>query len=255
MFNTSMIRLCFRVVILIVLSIGLWHLTVRPTNNQRSATFLPVTVKQLAIEDGVVPVELRCDNARLSAPNSIEKLSCVLKNNSNRSIIAGTISILVTVEHEGTMEIVSTYDSFDTFLQSDFHIDHPTNSIPPGGEYRLDQLSASYGDAVVKEISESIDYIEFRERKPVGPNVAGSRIISDVREGAAKYKSWLVREHRRNPTALDRTVEILNNSEAVSPTEIDFQNPNERQGADMLRKYLLRVYRSQGVNGLIRYLK
>lgn len=252
MSRSPLLRTGSRLLILIILSIGLWSF-VRPSNMQQGVRLLPVTIRKPDGDGEIIPVELRCEPAELSAPNSIDKLICILKNNSDRSIVAGTVTIWVTVMHQGKKEIVSTYDSFDTFLHPDFHNDHQSNSIPPGGEYRLDQLSTNYGQGVVNEISETIDYIEFGEGRPAGPDVAGSRLISDTREGAAKYKTWLARKFRRNPTSVNSIVEILNDSDEL-PQETGLQNNTQKQGANMLRKYFLRVYASEGNAGLVKRL-
>jgi hypothetical protein len=245
----STLRIGSRILILIVLSIGLW-LSVRSSNTQDGTASLPVTIRR---QDGQATlVDLRCENAELSAPNYIKKLSCVLKNNSNRTLIAGTVSIWVSVEHRGNTELVSTYDSFDTFLHADFHKDHQMNAIPPGGEYRLEQLSTDYGEGVVKQVSEAIDYIEFAEGPPIGPDSRGSQLVSDLRKGAVKYKTWLVQEYRRNQMSADSVVELLNNGAALPP-DTELQNANaQKQGANMLRKYFLRVYASEGARGLMK---
>jgi hypothetical protein len=250
MFTTSTLRIGSRILILIVLSVGLW-LSVRSSKTQGGGTLsLPVTIRKQEGQSSLV--ELRCENAELSAPNAIKKLTCILKNNSNRSVIAGTVSLWVSVVQRGNTEVVSNYDSFDTFLHADFHKDHQTNAIPPGGEYRLDQLSADYGEGVVTQISEGIDYIEFANGPPIGPDSRGSQLVSDMRKGAVKYKAWLVQEYRRNKMSADSVLEVLNNSSALPPDK-ELQNADtQKQGANMLRKYFLRVYASEGAPGLVK---
>jgi hypothetical protein len=248
---SSILRIGSRLFILIVLSIALWF-SVRPSNTQGGRSFVPVTIRPSDADSSLVV--LRCDDAELSAPGSIKKLSCVLKNNSKRTIVAGTISIWVSVQQQKNTEIVSSYDSFDTFLHADFHNDHQTNAIPPGGEYRLDQVPTDYGEAVVTQIAESIDYIEFAEGAPVGANSRGAQIVTDVRKGAVKYKTWLVQEYRHNKMSAESLVELLNSSAALPP-DTELQNVDaQRQGASMLRKYFLRVYASEGAPGLLKRL-
>jgi hypothetical protein len=243
------LRIGSRIFVLIVLSIALWF-SVRPSNTQTGRLVVPVTIRSAETDSSLVV--LRCDDAELSAPNSIKKLSCILKNNSNRTIIAGTVSIWVTIQQHKNTEIVSSYDSFDTFLHADFHNDHQTNAIPPGGEYRLDQLATDYGEGVVTQISEAIDYIEFAEGAPIGPTSRGSQIVADVRKGAVKYKTWLVQEYRRNKLSAESLVELLNSSSALPPdTELQKVDA-QRQGANMLRNYFLRVYASEGAPGLVK---
>jgi hypothetical protein len=211
MFRIPIVRICLRIVIPLVLVAGLWFVSLRPTAQQAGPIVLPVSVQNLSTETGISQVTLRCENARLSAPNRIEKLSCVLKNNTDRPLVAGTIVQKVMVEQKGVIETISGYHNFDSLLHSDVHRERDPNFIPPQGEYVIDQLPTSYGEAVVKEISESIDYVEFAKGPPIGPNVAGSRMINDVRQGAAKYKAWLVREFHRNGMSAYAILQTLYN--------------------------------------------
>lgn len=255
MLRVSAIRMCSRIFILLVLSGGLWLVSLKPTATQNRAITLPVSVQNLASGASTSPVELKCEDARLSAPNHIEKLSCVLKNNTDRDIVAGTLVISVTIEQRGTLETISSYDSFDRLLHPDVHKDRDANLIPPQGEYLIDQLPTSYGEGIVKRISESIDYVEFAEGQPVGPNVAGARIINDVRQGAARYKAWIVREFHRNGMALEPILNTLNNGDVVAEGDLELQNDNQKTGANLFRRYLLRTYASKGEAGLLKHLK
>ena len=255
MSKTPVLRLCSRILILLILIAGLWLVSLRPSATQSGRSMLPVSVQDLPSDTNSSPVTLRCDNARLSAPNQIEKLSCVLKNNTDRPIVAGTIVINVKVEQGGAIETVSSYDSFDSLLNPDVHSERGPNFIPPQGEYVIDQLPTSYGSGIVKEISESIDYVEFAKGLPIGPNVAGSRIINDVRQGAAKYKGWLVREYHRKGQSAHAILEILNNGEVVAQPDLDLRNGDQHTGANFYRKFLLRTYASKGEAELVKHIK
>ena len=251
----SAVRIWSRILILVVLLGALWLVSLRPTATQTSALMLPVSVQNLSSGTDINPVELRCADARLSAPNYIEKLSCVLKNNTDRAIRAGTLVVNVTIEQRGTMETISSYDSFDTLLNPDMHNEQGPHLIPPQGEYVIDQLPTNYGEGIVKRISESIDYIEFTEGPPLGRNVAGSRIINDVRQGAAKYKEWLVREFHRNGESPDAILTILNKSDVIPEAGLNLQNSDQVTGANLFRKFLLRTYGSKGEAELVKHLK
>lgn len=253
--RASAVRIGSRILILVVLLGALWLVSLRPTATQTGAIMLPVSVQNLASGTDTSPVELRCENARLSAPNYIEKLTCTLKNNTDRAIRAGTLVVNVTIEQRGAMETISNYDSFDRFLHPDVHSEKGPNFIPPQGEYVIDHLPTSYGEGIVKRISESIDYIEFVQGPPVGRNVAGSRIISDVRQGAAKYKDWLVREYHREGRSADAILQKLNKSDVVAEAGLDLQNSDQKTGANLFRKYLLRTYASKGEAELVKHLK
>jgi hypothetical protein len=255
MFRVPLVRICSRISILLVLVAGLWLVSLRPTAKQAGTIVLPVSVQNLSSETDISPVTLRCENARLSAPNQIEKLSCVLKNNTDRRIVAGTIVLKVMVEQRGVIETISGYDSFDRLLHPDVHSEREPNFIPPQGEYVMDQLPTSYGEGIVKEISGSIDYVEFTNGPSVGPNVAGARIINDVRQGAAKYKTWLVREYHRNGMSAQAILQTLNKGDVVSQPDLDLQNSDQNTGANLFRKYLLRTYASKGEAELVKHIK
>lgn len=255
MFRAPIVRICSRILILLVLLAGLWLVSVRPTAKQAGTIVLPVSVQNLRSETDISPVTLRCENARLLAPNQIEKLSCVLKNNTDRPIVAGTIVVKVKVEQTGVIETISSYDSFDSLLNPDVHSERGPNFIPPQGEYVIDLLPTSYGEGTVKEVSGSIDYVEFAKGPPVGPNVAGSRIINDVRQGAAKYKAWLVREYHRKGESAHAILEILNSGDVVAQPDLDLRNSDQNTGANFYRKFLLRTYASKGQAELIKHIK
>lgn len=255
MFRTPVVRLYSRILILLVLLAGLWLVSIRPAANQGNTIMLPVSVQNLPSENNISPVTLRCDDARLSAPNHIETLSCVLKNNTDRPIVAGTLVVTVKVDQGGKIEALSSYNSFDTLLHPDVHSERGPKFIPPQGESVIDQMPTSYGAAVVKEISLSIDYVEFAKGPSVGPNVAGSRRINDVRQGAAKYKAWLVREYHRKGESAQAILEILYNGDVVAQPDLDLQNDNENTGANFYRKFLLRTYAAKGVAELVKHIK
>jgi hypothetical protein len=224
------------------------------TTGQVGDIKIPIVVHQLPSENGMISVELKCDNAELSAPNVLEKLSCVIKNNTRNYISAGALYISITLESDGKPLVVSTYDTFDTFLHPDFREDHKNNLIAPGKEYRLNDLPSSYGeDVVIKGIAVKIDYIEFANNSMLGENRGGSRIIGDTRVGAAKYKNWLTQEYKRKGGKIEALVPLLDGSQPLP--ELGVQNAEQERGAIMYRKYSRRTYADKGAAGLVKHLK
>jgi hypothetical protein len=215
-------------------------------------TLLPVQVKQLDPVSGVVPVELRCSDAQLSSPKAIERLTCTIKNNTDRFITAGTVAVAIDLERNGTELELQSYDTFDTFVHADFNEDHKNNRIRPGGEFRIDELPSSYSDGIIKSIAVGIDYIEFADNQRAGLNRKGSQIIGDMREGASKYKAWLKIKYKESGRSVDAVSALLDRS--PSARELFLQNSNQESGADMFRKYLLRDYKEKGMEPLKRHL-
>ncbi len=231
MINQPTFRIASKLVILMVFCVCLWMLSGRASSIQQSkliVSLLPVDVTQLNAVDGVIPVELRCADAELSSPRSIEKLTCIIKNNTNRFITASTVEIRIGIERSGTILELRSYYTLDTFLQDDFRADHRNNRIPPGGEHAINELPSSFSDGVVKSIAVGIDYVDFGDSEPVRLNRKGSQIIGQMREGASKYKSWLSKRYKENGKSIGAIVTLLN-TDAPSK-EAGLTNSNEEKG-------------------------
>jgi hypothetical protein len=254
MFNSQYSKVIFRLCILCALVTCLWLLSVKSQNRGQFEKEIPVIANQLQAENGVVPVELRCENAELSAPSAIEKLSCVIKNNTNKYISAGTLYTSITMEIGGQETVVSSFDTFDTFLHSDFREERKNNLIGPGKEYILNDLPNSYDNAVIKRINAQIDYIEFNDSSALGPDRGGSRITKNMREGAAMYKVWLVEQYKKRGKSVDAIIPLLNGTYPLQE-ELGFTNEEQQSGANLYRKYARRVYEDKGKEALIKNLQ
>jgi hypothetical protein len=212
-----------------------------------------VKAGQLDPVGGSLPVELTCEDAKLIGGGRISQLTCVIKNNSFAPMVAGTLQVSIVINANGKEESVSGYHTFDTFLHPDFREDHKNNLIQPGMVYRFNVPPTDYGDATVKEIEAEVDYIEFLDKPSVGPNHVGSRTLSDIREGAAKYKNWLAEQYKRKAASVMAIAEILDN-ETIDPNESGLKNSDQSSGASMYRKYARRMYNSKGPQEFLRRL-
>lgn len=253
--NSSVFRIAARLLLLLTLSLGLWLLSGRASSTQQSKptmTQLPVEVSQLDPVGGVVPVELRCADAELSSPRSIEKLTCLIKNNTNKFITASSVEITVNLERNGTVLELRNYYTLEAFLSADFREKGEGNLIPPGGEHPVNELPSSYSDGVVKSIVVRIDYVEFGDNESLGINRRGSQILADLREGASKYKKWLTKKYKENGNSTGAIISLLETK--APPQEAILTTTNQESGADMFRKYLLRDYRVNGAESLARRL-
>jgi hypothetical protein len=245
-----LIRLC----ILCTLVACLWFFSGK-ANTAQFEKQIPVTTDQLPSENGVIPVELRCEDAKLSAPNALEKLACVIKNNTNKYISAATINISVIFEKEGKPSTDSSFLTIETFVHPDFRDEHKDNLIPPRGERRFQDLPSSYDGAVINVVTVRIDYIEFADNAmALGPNHAGARIISNIRTGAAKYRDWLVQKYNQSGGVIDAITPLLEKDQPIPP-ELDIQNGDEQQGVVSYRNYARKTYQTKGIEGLIKHLR
>jgi hypothetical protein len=215
---------------------------------------IPIITEQLTAENGVIPVELKCEEAELSAPNALEKLSCLIKNNTNNYIAAATINISLRIEKEGKQSLDSSYLTIETFGHPDFREEHRDNLIPPRGERPFQDLPTSYDNVVIKGVAVRIDYIEFADSAiRLGPNRAGSRIIASIREGAEKYKNWLVKKYNESGKSINSIVPLLEKNQPI-PSELDIQNGDQQQGVIFYRNYARKTFKAKGANGLSKRL-
>lgn len=224
------------------------------TNRQVGDSQIPVVTHQLSAENGIIPVELRCENAELSAPSALKKLSCVIKNNTNKYIAAASINISITIEKEGKTSTDSSFLTIDTFVHPDFRSEHENNFIPPKGERPFQDLPTSYDNALIKGVEIGVDYVEFAGNSTAGPDRSGSRIINNIREGAAKYKQWLIQKYNQNGKSINAIAPLLEKDQPI-PYESGIQNGDQQQGAKFYRDYARKTYKTKGAEGLIKHFK
>jgi len=167
--------------------------------SQQGEKLIPIDVVQLPLKDGAFPVEVRCEDARLSAPNKVDGFSCLVINNTSKKISA--LAAVYSVVIQGP-----TGESRETHLMtSDFFV-HPDISearhlkLLPPGESRVLQPPGpiTFETGTVNGVEIHIDYVEFEDKTFIGPNTNGSKMITSMREGAARYKAWLVQQYKRN---------------------------------------------------------
>ncbi len=257
MSNIPLIRVGTRILVLVILSTCLWFFARVPASSQKTpaSRSLQVESRQLDPVSGVLPVELHCEDAKLSGPGRIAEASCVVKNNTFAAMVAGTLKVSITLEQDGNINLISGYETFDTFLHPDFRVDHNSNQIQPGMVYRFDLMPANYGGAIVKKIEAELDYVEFADKPSVGPNHVGARTINDIREGAAKYKNWLARKYREKGGSADSIVELLDKDTDSISSEIGLLNSDQSSGASMYRNFARRTCQANGPGELTKHLK
>jgi hypothetical protein len=261
MSNSPKLRALYMPCILLALVICSWHfsgstaLTISGSQEtQQAGRLLRVETEQPRPIKGAGSVELRCEDAELTAPDSLKKLSCVIKNGTSKNISAAAVNISFLLEQDGRPFVDSSYLTLEKSVHPDFREEHINSFIPPGGEYPFQDLPTDFEGALIKRIKVQLDYVEFADKSPpLGPNRAGARIISDIRKGAAKYKEWLVQEYNRRGKSADAIVALLEKDEAI-PLEAGVENSKYEQGAIFYRNFARRVFRSKGAEGLKKYL-
>ena len=80
--------------------------------------------------------------------------------------------------------------------------------IGPGQSATLDSVPRSRSGPVAT-VNVSLDFIDFSDGTSLGPTQAAKDLM-DLREGAAKYKDWLVGIYLKSGKQFDAVLEAIN---------------------------------------------
>src|SRR6266487_2498578 len=146
-------KLLYKFFVLVGLSLCLWAVSARTTKStQQVDQFIPVKInEQLSAKDGVIPVEIRCGQARLTAPNRLEEFQCTLKNNTNAKITAANVIYSIVLEQNGSL----TKDTVSSTVEALVHTDFKGTSklIGPNDESAVGPPGPiSYENSVIKGV-------------------------------------------------------------------------------------------------------
>ncbi len=237
----------------LIIALSFMALTAAALKASRTGQLLPVTVKQLPPMNGVIPVEIRSASAVLTSLNELGEWSYTVRNNTNKAITALSINESITTEKAGKKSTDRIFHTMDSFVHPDVRDIHHLKNIPPGGE-RIVNTSGpiGYHGELIQGTELSIDYVEFEDKTVLGPNEGGARILGFIREGAAKYKEWLVQNYAQSGRSIDAIVPLLRARSL--PTELGFKSTYQNQGAKIYRMHMLDVYNTRGAAALAAYL-
>lgn len=220
--------------------------------DQNMSLEIPVMIRQLPLENGVVPVEIKCQNAHLAAANTLEAVPCVIRNNTTKNVRALATAFITVVDFNGKESPDIGFLTLETFLHPDFDRMHMHKPIPPGGERALEPIGASYDNGLIKRVEFKMDYVEFEDNTTIGPNESGSRIIGLSRDGAVKYKEWLIKKYMESGKSVEAIASLLQSREL--PSELGLTDINQRLGAKQYRNHLRDMSMTDGTAPLAEYL-
>lgn len=218
--------------------------------NQGADRQLSVKVTQLQTEGGGAPVELWCAAASVSAPNTLNNFPCVLNNHTDKDIVAVNVAYSTVFEYAGKEYKDTRYHTLLFSIHPDFTDEG--KSVHPGGTIDIKPAAALTYDqnSVIKGMEVYIDYVEFKDGTGLGPNENGARYIKDFRDGASKYKDWLVEKYKRK--SIDAVLQSLQSNDPV--TGVEFDNSHQEQGAKFYQRRLRKVYEARGRAEVQKYL-
>lgn len=247
---------------LILLTVGVaiaWGRTGKPVqlispNQFSQQNSINVVVEQLPAEQGVIPIEIKQAKAVSTAPNQVDELSYIIKNNTSKAITADALTQSIVYEQDGRSYIDRGYETFDSAMHPDISAIHHLKPFAPSSERPITSAGqVSYdSDVVIKEVRVRVEYVEFGDNTTFGAGSEGERRIALLREGAAKYKEWLVQQYRQNGRSVKDILPLLQSHDL--PKELGFKQVGQNLGAKHYRYHLLGAYQAQGAAEVEKYL-
>ena len=206
-------------------------------------TNVPVVIKPFAAAKGRSVVDLRCDPPDVPQPGTLQKFSCTFKNSTNKEIVAAAVEYSIIVESDGKEVWDTRLHTLVTSLDPD--LIGPGKFIPPGGESTVGPPGPMYYDnSVIKRIEVKVDYVEFVDDTTLADTDKGSRMIANVRAGAAKYKRWLFQKYKEKGESIDALSGLLQ-GDLPNASELDLAI-GEEDGARAYRTLFRRTLQTKG---------
>jgi hypothetical protein len=206
-------------------------------------------VNQLAARHGVIPIEIIQPTIVSSAPNKLDDLTYILRNNSRKAVIALAVIKSISYEESGRVYAQSRYSTMD----GAFHPDMGERPFLAGSQTTMESAGPlSFEEGVlIKEITLTIEYVSYADQTAYGAGGEGERKINAMREGARRYKGWLAQEYSRAGKSLAALLPAIETH--TVPEELKL-NPDQTMGADRYRLQLLTTLRTKGAADVENYL-
>lgn len=216
----------------------------------REPASIKVVINQLPAKDGAIPIEITQPTIVSSAPNKLDDLTYIIRNNSAKAVIATAVIKTISYEEDGKVYAHSVYATTD----SAFHSDMGGKPFLPGTQRSMESAGPFSFNAgvVIKEITLTVDYALYDDHTAYGSGGEGERRIKAMREGARRYKSWLAQEYSRAGKSLALIFPLIQEPSIPEALRID---PNQTMGADRYRLHLLKTFKTKGAADVESYLK
>jgi hypothetical protein len=236
-------RIFGKLLVLGFLCVCLWAFSGRAIVIQQVTQNLPIIVKQLEATDGVIPVELKCAPASLSAPDTLQNFSCVLKNNTGKSITAANVTYSILIWSNDKESRDTTSQIIDTLVDESVY--EPDRAIGSGATFDVRAGGpTSYYGSTIQRMEMEIDYVEFEDGTTLGLNQKAAEAIAQIREGAAACRAWLIKAYGQSGKSV-RAIAPLLEKEHLLPESL-LKGSYQRTGAETYRRRMLNLYKARG---------
>jgi hypothetical protein len=184
----------------------------------------------------------------------LDGISCLAINNTRKKISAFAVVYSVVVDAGAGMERETNLLTSDYAIHPDISEAMRQHLFPPGESRRVATSGpVSFENGTVSGVEIEIDYVEFEDQTSIGRNIQGSKMVHSMREGAAKYKAWLVRQYKWGGVDEQAMTTLFDATDL--PKELNFNgDPDLSEGARLYRRVLRSIYTSKGGTEVKRYL-
>lgn len=215
-------------------------------------TEIPVVIMPMKVNGATIPVEIECEPVFITKPDTLDHFSCVLVNNTNKSIRASGVLYTLILESNGKPGRSSRIDVANGFIHPD--VPNAAKLLKPGGKQFVSApLPMSERDIVIQGLEFEPVYLEFSDGTSVGTNADSIRLIKERREGAAWFREMLRMEYLREGKSVAAILPRL--QEDVTSDNQSSWTGTQRRGADSYRRFLLEHYQKVGSRGVSRILE
>jgi hypothetical protein len=215
----------------------------------REPSNIKVVINQLPEKAGVIPIEIIQPTVVSTAPNKLDDLTYILRNNSGKPVLAIAVNKTISYEEDGKVYAQSTYSTMDAAFHSDMggraFLSGSQTSMESAGPLRFNE------GVVIKEITLTVEYASYADQTAYGSGGEGERRINAMREGARLYKGWLAREYSRAGKSLATILPVIENPSVPEELKLD---ADQTMGADRYRLQLLTTLRTKGAADVEGYL-
>ncbi len=240
--NKPVLRLC----ILGMLVSCLWLLPKQGSRSQINQTAKQIAINVVQLEPQNAPVEIRC-SSRQGSLGVFDGFSCNIKNNTTKNLSGITLKYSVLKEgNTGSADRDTSSLTMNALIHPDFR--ETQKPVGAGEEGLIPSPIISYeSSAAISAIEVSVDYVEFDDGTWLGPNEYGSKVMAGLREGAALYKDWLVRQYLAKGKSIPETVSLLEGDQSLPNNIGQLRLQGHRgEGARMYRVLLRKLRQSKG---------
>ena len=226
-------------------------LAINPKVQEAKKHEVKILVTQLETKPNGVPVEIIQETASSSAPNLLDDVTFVLKNNSREPISAVAVTKKILYRENGKLYENLRYSTVDFLFHPDMADARP---FMPNTQVPMEASGPmNFGEGtVIESVELKIEYVQYVKAASYGTGTEGERLINSQRNGAKKFKEYLAKTFSEAGQSLVTVIPLL--EEQSYPDELKL-SLNENSGADRYRRYLLKTLRTRGAAEVEKFIR